>query len=291
MDKISAERLLIGAHTSIAGGLHNALIEGKSIGATTVQLFTANQRQWRGKTLSEEEIERFKETREKTGLRAIMSHAGYLINLGSPKPDILEKSRQAFRDEFERCSQLGLTFLNFHPGAALEDSRESCMERIVESMLMLEEFIDEDSPRLLLEATAGQGSVIGDHFEELAYILERVKKRLPVGVCFDTCHCFAAGYDIRTPAAWKETLDQFEKTIGLEMLYAFHLNDSVKELSSHKDRHANLGEGEIGLAAFRFLMANPLTRLIPKYLETPGGPSLWDKEIWMLREFARCEKK
>ncbi|NGX46420.1 MAG: Endonuclease 4 [Chlamydiae bacterium] len=287
MDNIKADQLLVGAHTSGAGGLHNALIEGKSIGATTVQIFTANQRQWKSKALSGEAIALFEETLEETGLQAIMSHGSYLVNLGSPKPEVLQKSRDVFREEYQRCVQLGITFLNFHPGAALDGSREECMDRIVESMLMLEESIDEDTPRLLLETTAGQGTVIGSRFEELAYILDRVKKELPVGVCLDTCHSFAAGYDIRTPAGWKKTLDQFDKIIGLDMLCAFHVNDSVKGLDSRRDRHAPLGEGEIGLDAFRFLMSYPPTRPIPKYLETPGGPPLWDKEIWMLREFAR----
>ncbi len=150
--------------------------------------------------------------------------------------------------------------------------------------------MDEDAPRLLLETTAGQGSVVGSAFEEIGYIIERVKDRLPIGICMDTCHSFAAGYDIRTGGAWKKTLEQFDQAIGLEHLHAFHLNDSVKELGSHRDRHASLGEGEIGLECFRYLMTHPKTREIPKYLETPGGAPLWDKEIWMLREFARKKK-
>ncbi|NGX55560.1 MAG: Endonuclease 4 [Chlamydiae bacterium] len=287
---ISADELLVGAHTSIEGGIHNALIEGKSIGATTIQLFTANQRQWKGKKLTEEAIVLFEETLEETGLQEIMSHAGYLINLGCPNQENLEKSRKAFREELERCIALKLTFLNFHPGAALDESREACLDRIIESLLLYEDFMDEDAPRLLLETTAGQGSVVGSAFEEIGYIIERVKDRLPIGVCMDTCHSFAAGYDIRTGGAWKKTLEQFDQAIGLEHLHAFHLNDSVKELGSHRDRHASLGEGEIGLECFRYLMTHPKTREIPKYLETPGGTPLWDKEIWMLREFARKKK-
>ncbi|NGX61645.1 MAG: Endonuclease 4 [Chlamydiae bacterium] len=282
-----AEDLLIGAHTSAAGGAHNALLEGQSIGATTVQLFTANQKQWQGKPLTEEGIERFKKTLVETGLREIMSHGGYLVNLGSPKEENRKKSQKGFREEVERCCDLGISYMNFHPGAALDESRETCLNWIVEGMLTVEDLLVDGETRLLLETTAGQGSSIGYTFEELAYIIERTKDRLPVGVCIDTCHIFAAGYDIRTPQAWHKTLMEFDRLIGLEYLYAFHLNDSMKEFGSRRDRHAPLGEGEIGIESFKYLMTSDLTREIPKYLETPGGPPLWDKEIWMLREFAR----
>lgn len=284
---ISADQLLIGAHTSAAGGPHNALIEGKTIGATTIQLFTANQRQWKAKPLTEEKIELFKETLCETGLKAIMSHAGYLINLGSSNPELLKKSKEAFREEIERSLDLGLSFINFHPGAATSDSREACMERIVASMLDMQDLFVDDDTRLLLESTAGQGSSIGCTFEELAYILERTCKKLPVGICLDTCHLFAAGFDIRTAAGWRVTLEAFDTIVGIKNLYAFHVNDSNCPLGSKKDRHANLGEGLIGLESFKFLMTCELTREIPKYLETPEGPPIWDKEIWMLREFAR----
>lgn len=282
-----ADQLLIGAHTSAAGGAYKALLEGKSIGATTVQLFTANQKQWKGKPLTEEMIDLFKKTLADTGLRSIMSHAGYLINLGSPKPDIREKSIRGFYEEVERCCDLGITYMNFHPGAALDGSREACLDRIIEGMFGVEDLIVDDETRLLLETTAGQGSTVGCTFEELAYIIERTKDRLPVGVCIDTCHIFAAGYDIRTPEGWKQTLKAFDESVGLQHLYAFHLNDSMKPLGSKRDRHAPLGEGEIGLESFKFLMTSDLTRELPKYLETPGGCPLWDKEIWMLREYSR----
>ncbi|MFZ0565985.1 MAG: deoxyribonuclease IV [Chlamydiales bacterium] len=282
-----ADQLLIGAHTSAAGGAHNALLEGQSIGATTIQFFTANQKQWKGKPLTEEGIELFKETLQETGLQQIMSHAGYLINLGSPNREVLKKSRVAFREELERCFDLGISYLNFHPGAALKESREACLDCIVESLLQLEKIFVDDTTRLLLETTAGQGSVVGCTFEELAYILERTEKKIPMGVCIDTCHIFAAGYDIRTAEDWEETLDLFDEIIGLDSLYAFHLNDSMKEFASRRDRHAPLGEGEIGIDSFKFLMTSSLTREIPKYLETPEGCPLWVKEIEMLRKFAK----
>jgi deoxyribonuclease-4 len=287
MTNSSIEDLLIGAHTSAAGGAFNAILEGSSIGATTIQFFTANQKQWKGKPLTEEGIKRFVDTLKSSKLSKIMSHAGYLINLGSPNEEMLKKSRVAFEEEVERSLALELSYVNFHPGAALDQPKEKALDTIVESLLLLENLFVDDSTRLLLETTAGQGSSIGAKFEELAYILDRVKTRVPIGVCIDTCHIFVAGYDIRTPADWKETLDHFDETIGLQNLYAFHLNDSVAPLGSRKDRHANLGEGEIGLESFRFLMTYTKTRDIPKYLETPGGVENWDKEIWMLRDFAK----
>ncbi len=285
--KTPANQLLIGAHTSAAGGAHNAIAEAASIGATTFQFFTANQKQWKGKPLTEEGIERFKRALGESGMEQIMSHAGYLINLGSPNEEVREKSLKGFYDEVERCCDLGLSFLNFHPGAALKESRAACLDKIVEGMLSVENLLVDDELHLLLETTAGQGSTIGYTFEELAYLIDKTKNRLPVGVCIDTCHIFAAGYDIRTPEGWNKTLKSFDELIGLDYLFAFHLNDSMKELGSKRDRHAPLGEGEIGMECFKFLMESPLTREIPKYLETPGGCPLWDKEIWMLREFAQ----
>ncbi len=282
-----ADQLLIGAHTSAAGGAHNALLEGKSIGATTIQLFTANQKQWKGKPLTEEGIELFKKTLIETGLREIMSHASYLINLGSPKEENQIKSKRAFCEEVERCCALGISYMNFHPGAALDSPREECLDKIIEGMLVAQDLLEGEETRLLLETTAGQGSTIGWTFEELAYIIEGTKDKLPVGVCIDTCHIFAAGYDIRTEKGCRETLAAFDKIIGLKHLYAFHLNDSMKEFGSKRDRHAPLGEGEIGIECFKFLMTSELTRELPKYLETPGGCPLWDKEISMLREYAR----
>ncbi len=284
--KKSPAELLIGAHCSAAGGVANALYEGQSIGATTVQLFTANQRTWAAKGLSDEAIARWKEALIETGIRDPMSHDSYLINLGSSKPEMLEKSRTTFRLEVERCLALDIRYLNFHPGAALDAPVEACLDLIVESLLELEEALQVGSLTLLLETTAGQGSVVGARFEELAYILERVKGRIPVGVCIDTCHIFAAGYDIRTPEGWKSTLQHFDETIGLSYLKAFHCNDSMKPLGSRRDRHACLGDGEIGLDSFKFLMTNPLTRSIPKYLETPEGDARWKEEIALLREFA-----
>lgn len=284
--KESAKDLLIGAHTSAAGGVHNALLEGQSIGATTIQLFTSNQRQWKSRDLTTDEIALWKKTLSETGLKKIMSHDSYLINLAAPDEENLTKSREAFAAEAKRCVQLDITFLNFHPGASLKSDVQECLDRIIESMLLVKPIIDKGNVRLLLEATAGQGSSLGARFEELAYIINGVHDQIPVGVCIDTCHIFAAGYDIRTDAAWQSTLNEFDRVVGLKHLYAFHVNDSAKDLGSRVDRHADLGEGKIGIDSFKFLMKCPQTRSIPKYLETPNGPEKWAKEIRMLREFA-----
>lgn len=288
MKKTPADQLLIGAHTSAAGGAQNALLIGKEIGATTVQLFTRNQKQWSGKPLTEEEISLFKEAKKETGLKKIMSHDSYLINLGSPKSDILQKSEKAFREELTRCQQLGISFLNFHPGAATDSSEEECLDQIVKSLLLVEDLAAEGETRLLLETTAGQGTAVGHRFEHLSYIIKALHKKVPIGVCIDTCHIFAAGYDLRTAEACEKTLQEFDDVVGLSHLYAFHINDSVKPLASRVDRHANLGEGEIGLACFRFLMQDNRVREIPKYLETPDGETRWKEEIAKLRKFAEA---
>ena len=280
----AVQELLIGAHTSIAGGLHNALLEGVQIGATTIQIFTANQRRWDSKPLEQDAINMWKKTLVETGIKKIMSHDSYLINLGAPDPENLQKSLKAFREEIIRCKQLGITFLNFHPGAALKGSEQDCLDRIVESLLSMQDVMENSQTRLLLEATAGQGSALGHRFEHLAYIIDKVHKHIPIGVCIDTCHIFAAGYDLRTAEACDATFKEFDRVVGLKHLYAFHMNDSIKDFGTRVDRHAPLGEGKIGIDCFRYLMNDPRTREIPKYLETPDGLPLWVKEIKMLRE-------
>lgn len=279
-------KILIGAHTSTAGGLHNALLEGKEIGATTVQIFTRNQKRWENKDLEEEEIALFQQTLFETGLSHIMSHDSYLINLGCPDESNLQKSRKAFKEELIRCQRLGLSYLNFHPGAALKESEERCLETIVKSLEELGSIAEKGPTRLLIEATAGQGSCVGYSFEQLGYLVSRLCKKIPIGVCIDTCHIFAAGYDIRTKQGLQETLARFDAIVGLNYLQALHLNDSMKPLGSKVDRHAGLGKGEIGIECFQQIMKHPLLKAIPKYLETPEGPSAWKEEIALLKQFA-----
>lgn len=280
--------ILLGAHTSAAGGVQNALYEGQSIGATTIQLFTANQRQWNARSLSQDTILAWQKALGETGIKSVMSHDSYLINLGAPNPEVLMKSRHAFREEIIRCLQLDVSFCNFHPGSALDGGLEVCLDKIVESLLEVADLFTGKQPlRLLIETTAGQGSTVGARFEEISYIIERTKDEIPIGVCIDTCHIFAAGYDLRTKEAVSNTLSEFDKIIGLRHLYAFHLNDSQKGLGSRVDRHMPLGEGMIGIECFKAIMQEPKLASIPKYLETPGGPSLWTEEIKLLRSFVR----
>jgi deoxyribonuclease-4 len=280
---------LIGAHISIAGGLDEALRVGKSIGATTIQIFTANQRQWATKEISQEQVVAFKEALKETRLTHIMSHDSYLINLGSPNPIVREKSIQAFRKEIERCQALGITYLTFHPGAALDSDRETCLLAAAEAICSMQNCFESGrkEPILLLEIMAGQGSVIGSTFEELAFIIDQVKGKVPIGVCLDTCHVFAAGYDVRTKEDLSAMLRSFDETVGLKNLYAMHLNDSMHELGSHKDRHSPIGEGMIGKNGFSAIMKDPCLQSLPKYLETPGGLDVWKREIAWLRD---CQK-
>ncbi len=287
MTKQPVDKLLIGAHTSAQGGPHNALLEGQEIGATTIQMFTANQKTWHAKEISEEAVALWEEAQHTTGIKTVMSHDSYLINLGCPHADNLKKSRQAFQKELERCHLLKLAFLNFHPGAALDGSEEECLATIVESLLEIEKLASEGPTRLLIESTAGQGSSVGDQFEHLGYLVDALHKKIPIGVCLDTCHLYAAGYDISSMEGWKAVLKEFDKIVGLKHLYALHVNDSMKPLGSHVDRHAPLGQGEIGIDCFKAMMQHPDLRDLPKYLETPEGPPLWKKEIAMLREFAK----
>lgn len=285
--KTKADKLLIGAHTSIAGGVQNALYEGRELGATTIQLFTSNQRQWKSKGFTKETIDVWNAALQETGIRDVMSHDSYLINLGSPDSEILQKSRESFGLEIERCLQLGVTYLNFHPGAALDKDPQECLDRIAESLLLYEPLLDKGSLKLLLENTAGQGSAVGWRFEDLAYIYQKVHKQIPVGICIDTCHLFVAGYDIKTKQAFDATLKEFDRVIGLKHLYAFHVNDSSKGLGSRVDRHMHLGKGQIGLECFELLMNDPRTQAIPKYLETPKDQEIRRMEIQMLRDFVK----
>jgi len=278
--------LLIGAHTSIAGGVHNALLEGVQIGANTIQMFTANQRRWLSKPLSPDAISLWEKTLDETGLQQVMSHSSYLINLGAPNPEILAKSIQAFQEEVQRCLQLKLSYLNFHPGAALTDTTENCMDRICESILKVANQVNNGSLRLLFEATAGQGSCVGCHFEQLAYMVHKIEKKVRVGICIDTCHIFVSGYDLRTLEACDAAIKEFDRIVGLKHLYAFHLNDSLRGLNSRVDRHQPLGKGQIGIDCFKFLVTDPRTRHLPMYLETPDGPPSWKEEIALLRQFA-----
>ncbi|MCB2149717.1 MAG: deoxyribonuclease IV [Deltaproteobacteria bacterium] len=274
----------IGAHVSAAGGVENAPLNARKIGATAFALFTKNQRQWSARPLTEESIRRFKENCEAAGYTPdqILPHDSYLINLGHPESAGLEKSRTAFIDEFSRCEQLGLKYLNFHPGSHLNKlSEEDCLARIAESVnLALERTTGVTA---VIENTAGQGTNLGHRFEHLAAIIAGVEDKTRVGVCLDTCHTFSAGYDLVTPAGYEKTLANFDAVVGFSFLKGLHLNDGKKIMGSRVDRHASLGEGTLGLEAFRMIMNDPRFENIPMILETPDE-SRWAEEIRMLME-------
>ena len=276
----------IGAHVSAAGGVENAPLNAREIGATAFAFFTKNQRQWKAKPLSEKNIAAFRENLAAVGIspRHVLPHDSYLINLGHPETAGLEKSRAAFLDEMRRCEQLGLELLNFHPGSHLKKiSEEECLARVAESINLA---LDRTSGvTAVIENTAGQGSNVGYRFEHLAAIIERVEDRSRVGVCLDTCHTFTAGYDLRTPEACEATFAEFERVVGFEYLCGMHLNDSKPDLGARVDRHESLGQGRLGWAPFRYIMGDPRFDDMPLILETIR-PSLWPEEIRRLRELA-----
>lgn len=277
----------IGAHVSASGGVSNAVANALEIGANAFALFTRNQRQWYPKPLEEEEIENFRSAVKEAGIepKHILPHASYLINLGNPDPTNLKKSRDAFLDEMQRCEQLGLTLLNFHPGSHLKKmSEEDCLAQIAEEInIALQKT---KGVTAVLENTAGQGTNLGYRFEHLKQIIDQVEDKSRVGVCIDTAHTLAAGYDIRTEEGYRETMYQIDKIIGLEYLRGVHLNDSLKELASRVDRHASVGEGVMGMTLFEVLMQDERLADIPIILETPN-PDRWAEEIALLRTFAK----
>ena len=278
--------LLIGAHTSAAGGVHMALLHGKKIGANAIQLFTANQKTWNAKPLTSEAINLWETARAECGIEKIMSHDSYLINLGSPNPEILTKSRKLFAEELTRCQQLKIDYLNFHPGAATSGTHKQCLDTIVESLLLVANQAKQGPTRLLLETTAGQGTSVGWNFDDIGYIMNKTSPYLPIGVCIDTCHSFCAGYDLCSLEGWENTLANFDKSVGLKHLYALHINDSLKPFASRRDRHASLGEGEIGMECFKICATHPILSQLMMILETPN-PDRWSEEISLLRQFAK----
>ena len=275
-----------GAHVSAAGGVENAPANARAIGATAFALFTKNQRQWVSPALKAEQIEAFRRACEEGGYTPaqILPHDSYLINLGHPEREALEKSRAAFFDEMHRCEQLGLDRLNFHPGSHLgKITEEESLDRIAESInLALDRT---QGVTAVIENTAGQGSNLGFRFEHLAYLIDRVEDKSRVGVCIDTCHAFAAGYDLRTEEACERTFAELERVVGFRYLKGMHLNDAMKPLESRVDRHSPLGEGTLGITCFRYIASDARFDGIPLILETPDEER-WPEEIALLKEFA-----
>jgi deoxyribonuclease IV len=264
--------LLAGAHMSIAGGMHKAFERGKEVRCKTIQIFLKSSNQWKARLLTEEDRMLFQEAQSASRIFPVIAHDSYLINLASPDRLLNRKSLDAFIEEMKRANFLGVPYLNLHPGAHMGAGINEGIARVAAA---LKEALNVVGPPvvLLLENTAGQGSSLGSRFEELAAIMEKVNVPDRVGVCVDTCHAFAAGYELRTEEGYGQTMHEFDRLIGLEKLLAFHVNDSKKDLGSRVDRHFHIGKGCIGLNAFRFLVNDRRFAKIPKILETPKGAS------------------
>jgi deoxyribonuclease IV len=269
----------VGAHVSSGGGVENAPLNAKEIGARAFALFTKNHRQWKANPLTLATIKAFRENCEKYDYKPfqILPHDSYLINLGHPDKELLEKSRAAFLDEMQRCELLGLDRLNFHPGGHLNIiSEEECLGRISES---INSALDKTKGVIaVIENTAGQGSNMGHKFEQLKYIIEKVNDKSRVGVCIDTCHAFVSGYNIKTREGYQETFNMFDNIVGFKYLKGIHLNDTKKELGTRVDRHDNIGMGFLGHDTFSMLMNDPRFDDLPLILETPDE-TLWPAEI------------
>ncbi|MFL1803347.1 deoxyribonuclease IV [Plesiomonas shigelloides] len=278
----------IGAHVSAAGGVDQAVWRAKELNATAFALFTKNQRQWNAAPLTDSMIAAFKQACEQTGFcpEQILPHDSYLINLGHPESEALEKSRAAFLDEMQRCEQLGLTLLNFHPGSHLNKISESeSLAKVAESINLA--LAQTQGVTAVIENTAGQGSNLGWRFEHLAEIIAQVEDKSRVGVCIDTCHTFAAGYDLSSLDACAKTFAEFDAVVGFQYLRGMHINDAKSTLGSRVDRHDSLGVGNIGKPAFEFIMADPRFDGIPLILETVN-PDIWPQEIAWLKSLANA---
>jgi len=273
----------IGPHVSAAGGVHNAPANANALGATGFALFTKNQRQWKAKPLEPGIIDAFHKNMELGGYdaRTVLAHNSYLINIGHPEKENRNKSIDALIDETQRCATLGIALLNIHPGSGLGTaSANDCLSVIAESVNIV---LDKtNGVTIVLETTAGQGGYVGSRFEELACIISQVEDKSRIGVCIDTCHIFAAGYDIRDAKSYDETMREFGRVVGFEYIRGLHLNDSKGALGKHADRHESLGKGQLGMETFRLIMKDKRFEGIPCILETPDE-SVWLDEIKMLK--------
>ena len=269
----------VGAHMSISGGLHKALIRGKDLACDTIQIFTKSNMQWKARDLTQKEVDLFKKTQTKTGIRPVVGHDTYLINLASPDKELHKKSVDSFIVEMLRSEAIGLPYLVMHPGAHMDKGEKRGLKQIASSLNTVFKATKGTHVTVLLETTAGQGTNLGYRFEHLAQIMNLADEPERLAVCYDTCHTFAAGYDIRTKKAYNATLREFHRVIGLDKLKVFHLNDAKKGLGSRADRHEHIGKGLLGLDAFRFILTDRRFGDTPKILETPKGETKgrsWD---------------
>jgi len=266
--------MLLGAHMSIAEGVFNAPVRGKEVGCDTVQIFVKNANRWVGKVMTDEEVEKFRQAKKETAIEPIFAHNSYLINLASPDNALYKKSINAMLGELERSERLKLPFIVMHPGAHVGSGEGAGLKRIAAAINTILDKTKGCKVKIALETTAGQGTNLGYTFEHLAALIEVVNDKKRICVCYDTCHTFAAGYDLRTRKVYEATFGEFDKAIGLKHICAFHLNDSVNELGSRIDRHAHIGQGHIGLSGFRLLMNDERFANVPMILETPKGPDM-----------------
>jgi deoxyribonuclease-4 len=279
--------MYLGAHVPITGGVFNAPAHGAAVGAEAIQIFTRNQMQWACRPLSADEASAFREALAGSGVRRVLTHGSYLMNLASPNPDFLSKSRACLVTEIERCHLLGVPYVVLHPGAHMGQGEEAGLAAIARSLDDVLERTQGLEVMPLLEVTAGQGTCLGHRFEHLAGIFDRVRHPERIGVCLDTCHLYAAGYDIATPQGYERTLGAFARIVGLRKLKAIHLNDSRRELGSRVDRHARAGEGLLGLDTFARIVNDRRFRGLPLVVETPGPLAEWKKEIARIRALVR----
>lgn len=280
--------LTLGAHMSIAGGVEKAVLAAKTVGCDVAQIFTRNTNQWAARPLGEAEIAAFRRNERDCGVRIVAAHGSYLINLGSPDPALQARSREGFRLELDRCERLGLPYLVVHPGAHCGDGEEAAIRRIAAALDTAHAATPGYAVTTLIEITAGQGSSIGHRFEHLAEIVSRVADPVRVGVCFDTCHAHAAGYELRSESGYHQTFEAFDRIVGLGRLKAFHLNDSRGPLGCRVDRHWHIGRGLMGAEPFRLLLNDPRFDGLPGILETPKGPEYAEdvRNLAVLRRLA-----
>lgn len=277
------DRPLLGAHVSAAGGVEKAPQRGHDLTCECIQIFSKNQNQWKAKPLTEDSIAKFQAAVKEFGLKSVLIHDSYLINLASPEEKKLAMSMEAFLDEIGRADQLGVGQLVFHPGSHLGEGEEAGLRKIAENLNRIIDIKPGSRVKLLLENTAGQGTNLGYRFEHLAMIIDLVEDKSRMGVCFDTAHAFAAGFDLREKEKYEQTWKSFAEIIGLEYLSAFHLNDSKKDLSTKVDRHENIGEGFVGTGMFRLLLNDERFAGLGMYLETPGGDEAYLNDLKTLR--------
>lgn len=270
---------LLGAHMSIAGGVFNAFLHGQAVGCNTIQIFVKSTNQWKAKPLGAEEVEKYHQLQKETGIAPVVAHDSYLINVASQDKALYAKSREALKIEVERCQTLKIPYLVMHPGSHVGAGEKVGLATIAQALNEIFSEVEDKGTKIALEATAGQGSNLGYKFEHLAEIISQVKQNHRLAVCLDTCHIFAAGYDIKTADGYKNTMAEFDKIVGLNRLAAIHFNDSKKGFGSRVDRHEQIGKGEIGKEPFGFFLNDSRLTNVPKILETPKGPDYAEDKI------------